>query len=75
MTSGRAGWNVVTSINSNQAANYGVEREATERRYERAHEYMQVCRKLWNSWDEDAVLLEPRGRALRRRLEGAPDRA
>ena len=61
MTSGRVGWNVVTSINSNQAANYGVEREATERRYERAHEYMQVCRKLWNSWDEDAVLLDREG--------------
>ena len=75
MTSGRAGWNVVTSINSNQAANYGTEREPTERRYERAHEYMDVCRKLWNSWDEDAVLPRPRGRALRRCLAGAPDRA
>ena len=61
MTSGRAGWNVVTSINSNQAANYGTEREPTERRYERAHEYMDVCRKLWNSWDEDAVLLDREG--------------
>ncbi len=61
MTSGRVGWNVVTSINSNQAANYGTEREPTERRYERAHEYMQVCQKLWDSWDEDAVLLDREG--------------
>ena len=61
MTSGRAGWNVVTSINSNQAANYGAEREPTERRYERAHEYIEVCRKLWNSWDEDAVKLDREG--------------
>ena len=58
LTEGRAGWNVVTSINRNQQANYGVEREATDARYERAFEYMEVCRKLWDSWDEDAVVLD-----------------
>lgn len=58
MTAGRAGWNVVTSINSNQSANYGVERANTDERYDRAHEFMQVCRKLWHSWDSDAVLMD-----------------
>ncbi len=56
LTRGRAGWNVVTSINSNQAANYGEERQSTDRRYDRAHEFIDVCQKLWNSWDEDAVV-------------------
>jgi len=56
LTDGRAGWNVVTSINSNQAANYGEERQPTETRYDRAHEFIEVCRKLWNSWEEDAVI-------------------
>lgn len=58
LTNGRAGWNVVTSINGNQAANYGEERQPNDTRYERAHEFMEVCRKLWNSWDEDAVLMD-----------------
>ena len=34
LTNGRAGWNVVTSINSNQAANYGEERQPTDNRYD-----------------------------------------
>lgn len=61
MTSGRAGWNVVTSINRNQQANYGQERAATDQRYEQAHEFMEVCRKLWESWDKDAVVLDKEG--------------
>lgn len=58
LTNGRAAWNVVTSLNRNQAANYGVERLSSEERYDRAHEYIQVCRKLWESWDEDAVVMD-----------------
>lgn len=58
LTEGRAGWNVVTSINSNQAANYGEERQPTDTRYDRAHEFMEVCQKLWRSWDEDAVVMD-----------------
>ena len=58
LTNGRAGWNVVTSINSNQAANYGEERQSTDNRYDRAHEFMEVCQKLWNSWDGDAVKMD-----------------
>ena len=61
MTSGRAGWNVVTSINRNQQANYGQERAATDQRYEQAHEFMEVCRKLWESWDKDAVVMDKAG--------------
>ncbi len=58
LTRGRAAWNVVTSINHNQAANHGEERQSTDTRYERAHEFMEVCRQLWDSWDADAVVMD-----------------
>ena len=52
LTDGRAGWNVVTSINHNQDANFGVDRPPTDVRYDRAHEFIEVCRKLWSSWED-----------------------
>ena len=58
LTGGRAAWNVVTSINRNQQANYGTERGDADTRYEQAHEYMEVCQKLWNSWEDDAVIMD-----------------
>ena len=56
LTRGRAGWNVVTSLNHNQSANYGEELRPVDERYERAHEFIQVCRRLWDSWEPDAVV-------------------
>jgi FMN-dependent oxidoreductase (nitrilotriacetate monooxygenase family) len=61
LTDGRAGWNVVTSINHNQDANFGVDRPPADVRYDRAHEFIEVCRKLWSSWDEDAVVMDRAG--------------
>ena len=58
LTGGRAAWNVVTTLNHNQSANYGEEMKPTDERYDRAHEFMEVCRKLWASWDEDAVVMD-----------------
>lgn len=58
LTRGRAGWNVVTSINRNQDANFGHDRPPSDERYDRAHEFIEVCRKLWGSWDEDAVVMD-----------------
>ena len=58
LTGGRAGWNVVTSINRNLDANFGAERPDADSRYDRAHEYIEVCRKLWSSWDEDAIIMD-----------------
>jgi long-chain alkane monooxygenase len=59
LTGGRAGWNVVTSLNRNLDANFGAERPAADARYDRAQEYIEVCRKLWSSWEEDAVVMDP----------------
>ena len=58
LTAGRAGWNVVTSLNHNQAANYGTERAPAVDRYAQAEEFLEVCHKLWESWDEDAVVMD-----------------
>ena len=58
LTSGRAAWNVVTSLNRNLDANFGADRPDADTRYDRADEYMEVCRKLWSSWDEDAVVMD-----------------
>ena len=58
LTQGRAAWNVVTTLNHNQSANHGEELRPKDERYDRAHEFIEVCRKLWNSWDADAVLMD-----------------
>jgi FMN-dependent oxidoreductase (nitrilotriacetate monooxygenase family) len=58
LTGGRAGWNVVTSINSNLDNNYGADRLPGDQRYDRAHEFIQACNALWNSWDADAVVMD-----------------
>jgi FMN-dependent oxidoreductase (nitrilotriacetate monooxygenase family) len=58
LTRGRAAWNVVTTLNHNQSANYGEMLRPTDERYERAHEFIQVCRKLWESWEPDAVVMD-----------------
>lgn len=58
LTRGRAGWNVVTSVNHNESANYGEELLAHDVRYERAEEFLEVCLKLWNSWEADAVVMD-----------------
>ena len=58
LTRGRAAWNVVTTLNHNQSANYGEALRPTAERYERAEEFIEVCRKLWDSWDADAVVMD-----------------
>jgi FMN-dependent oxidoreductase (nitrilotriacetate monooxygenase family) len=55
ISGGRAGWNVVTSLDPGTARNYGLEEHfdyAT--RYGRAHEHVRVARGLWDSYEDDA---------------------
>lgn len=59
LTEGRFGWNVVTSFGANEAANFGLdEMLSSSERYARADEYMELCYKLWQSWDKDAILMD-----------------
>ncbi|QIX96737.1 NtaA/DmoA family FMN-dependent monooxygenase [Cedecea sp. FDAARGOS_727] len=59
LSEGRASWNVVTSWLPEEAANYGLNTLPEHgRRYERAAEFIEVVRKLWDSWEDDAVLID-----------------
>ena len=59
MTEGRAAWNVVTSLNDNEARNMGRDKHpAHEERYDVADEFLQVVLGHWNSWDDDAIVLD-----------------
>ncbi len=56
ISGGRAGWNIVTSAGEAEAHNFGVERPAHRDRYRRADEFLEVVTKLWDSWEDDAVI-------------------
>jgi FMN-dependent oxidoreductase (nitrilotriacetate monooxygenase family) len=59
MTKGRAAWNVVTSLNSSEAANFGRDIVLEhDLRYDRAEEFLEVVRGHWRSWDDDALLMD-----------------
>jgi FMN-dependent oxidoreductase (nitrilotriacetate monooxygenase family) len=59
MSKGRVAWNVVTSATDLEARNAGLdELPPRELRYDRADEVMEACFALWNSWDEDALVLD-----------------
>lgn len=62
LSGGRAGWNVVTSVNRGEAENFGYEEHLEhDRRYDRADEFMEVVAALWASWQEGALLLDRQG--------------
>ena len=62
MTRGRAAWNIVTSLNDSEAANFGrAEHLEHDLRYDRADEFMEAVLGHWDSWDDDAILLDKEG--------------
>ena len=57
ISKGRACWNVVTSSNALDSLNFGKDEHlARYDRYERAREFVEVCKGLWDSWAADAIL-------------------
>jgi len=57
ISGGRAGWNVVTSVQPAEARNFGrkgIDPHAV--RYERAAEVVRIVTGLWDSWDDDAFV-------------------
>ncbi len=59
VSGGRAGWNIVTSTMENEAHNYSSEAHmGHSERYARAGEFVDVARKLWDSWEDGAVLAD-----------------
>ncbi len=60
ISGGRAGWNIVTSGNEQEAFNFGYDSIPEHaRRYERAEEFVQVALGLWDTWESSAVVLDP----------------
>jgi FMN-dependent oxidoreductase (nitrilotriacetate monooxygenase family) len=59
LSHGRAAWNVVTSANDYAARNFGLDKlpqHAT--RYERAREFVDVVKALWDTWEDDAFVYD-----------------
>ena len=54
LTGGRSGWNVVSSLSEGAAKSFGRDGLDHEGRYERASEFIDVTKALWDSWDDDA---------------------
>jgi alkanesulfonate monooxygenase SsuD/methylene tetrahydromethanopterin reductase-like flavin-dependent oxidoreductase (luciferase family) len=60
ISAGRAGWNLVTSLGGGE--NYNREDHVLHaRRYQRAEEFFDVITGLWDSWDDDAFVLDKAG--------------
>jgi FMN-dependent oxidoreductase (nitrilotriacetate monooxygenase family) len=59
LSGGRAAWNVVTSVNDSEAQNYGFkEHLGHDERYDRADEFLEATTGLWDTWEDDALILD-----------------
>jgi FMN-dependent oxidoreductase (nitrilotriacetate monooxygenase family) len=59
LLSGRAAWNVVTSLNDSEALNFGqASHLGHDERYDRADEFMQVVLGHWATWADDAIVMD-----------------
>ncbi|MDT8331008.1 LLM class flavin-dependent oxidoreductase [Roseomonas gilardii] len=57
ISGGRAGWNIVTSWSDAEAQNFNRDQHLDYgTRYERAAEFVEVVKGLWDSWDADALV-------------------
>jgi FMN-dependent oxidoreductase (nitrilotriacetate monooxygenase family) len=62
LSGGRAGWNIVTSAGQEEARNFNLDKRPDhERRYERATEFIEVAKSLWDSWEDDAPVIDKAG--------------
>jgi FMN-dependent oxidoreductase (nitrilotriacetate monooxygenase family) len=60
LSGGRVGWNVVTTRDLDAGLNYGLaDLPRRTDRYARAAEAIEVVTKLWDSWEDDAVIADP----------------
>ena len=61
ISGGRAGWNIVTTGDAGAAHNFGLpEHPPHGERYEKAREFLDVVTRLWDSWEDDALVADPR---------------
>jgi len=59
LSGGRAAWNVVTTSNLKAHLNYGFEDQLDhELRYQRAEEFVDVVKGLWDCWEDGAIVAD-----------------
>jgi N-acetyl-S-(2-succino)cysteine monooxygenase len=57
ISDGRAGWNVVTTATESAAQNFNLDHQHPHAfRYRRAGEFVEVVKKLWDSFEDDAFI-------------------
>jgi FMN-dependent oxidoreductase (nitrilotriacetate monooxygenase family) len=57
LSRGRAAWNIVTSASMFEADNFGEKALPDhDTRYERAREFVEVVKGLWDTWEDDAFI-------------------
>jgi FMN-dependent oxidoreductase (nitrilotriacetate monooxygenase family) len=58
LSHGRAGWNIVTTVEPAAAGNFGDQPHPPRHdRYQRAGEYVDVVLQLWDAWEEGAAVM------------------
>lgn len=59
ISNGRAGWNVVTTAGDAAARNFSqAGQHDSSARYARAEDFLQATAKLWDSWEDDAIVAD-----------------
>ncbi|MFT4436467.1 LLM class flavin-dependent oxidoreductase [Caballeronia sp. 15715] len=59
VSAGRVAWNAVTTYDPNAAANFSMSGALDKAaRYARAEEFVDVVLKLWDSWEDDALIAD-----------------
>lgn len=59
MSGGRAGWNVVTSLNDGEALNMGRDSHPEhDSRYDKADEFMEIVLGHWDTWEDGALIMD-----------------
>ncbi|MEV0599658.1 LLM class flavin-dependent oxidoreductase [Streptomyces sp. NPDC050315] len=59
LSGGRAGWNIVTTGAPQAAQNFGLDEHPVHaERYDRAREFVDVATRLWDSWEDEALVAD-----------------
>ncbi|WP_028228513.1 LLM class flavin-dependent oxidoreductase [Paraburkholderia ferrariae] len=59
LSAGRVAWNAVTTYDPDAAANFSIgEPLDKDARYARAEEFVEVVVRLWDSWEDDALIAD-----------------
>jgi FMN-dependent oxidoreductase (nitrilotriacetate monooxygenase family) len=74
LSGGRAAWNIVTTAYAKSGAVFGRQHPPHAERYAMAEEFVEACRLLWDSWDDDAFIADKQaGRFVRPGSLHVPD--